>query len=731
MIPLRVPLLARPSPLELPPLEDLDGEALLSVARFWIGADRAIRGRAEALVSLRAIFADDATLRARLSGLRPELREVLGVLARYGGSLDEELLDDELVARGLCKRPRPRPMSDPLKLALEARLLVRQSEPRKSLVPDARDEIVLPRAFLAHVAPAKPLPWQSTARVHPTPARSFVRSTRAFDLELSEVARAVAAMGDVATMAGRLTAASRKDLERLLPPMAASADEVLKPPAKIALAWQLLLALEVAHDRGTVGVVDPARLDRVLALGRVHRDDTWASAWLRVEQWQDGVGSVSDPSTRRDTTGMPLPLLVRARRLVTWALSRVANDEPRWLEAEQFLVDFHRATGGAPQFVQGPFALRLPLSHSHDQREIAPWLAGPGQLVANVVLVTLVHLGLVERGDLGGGRWCFRLTPEGRATFGAPEIGALVQTTTAPPRRSLSIAPNLEIAVDVGEVDVAEVAALDRFARRTSVGARELVYRLDRESVYAGLESGLGRESIEAFLEARSRTEVPPPVAAALSEWAAGREAVRLRSRLTVVLDVLGAREVHELEAATFSAAYALGAGPPTPGVRIDDEGAIEVPRAVDPITEARLARVADRTWAGFQLTEASVRRATACGISADQIVRWLEEASPSVPGLARAAVRAWAGGGARIVLEDWVALRIDDGALEQALGEAESLRAAGVRHVAPGWLLVERSRKDAVVERLAEIGLRCETEGRRRTMTMGPTGGRPTRRRS
>jgi hypothetical protein len=730
MIPLRVPLLARPSTLELPPLDDLEGEALLSVARLWIGADRPIKGRPEALASLRAIFADDAALRARLGSLRPEVREVLAVVARYGGAIDEELLDDELVARGLCKRLRPRPMSDPLKLALEARLLVRLSEPHRSLLPEARDEIVLPRAFLAHVPPARPIAWQSSSRVGPTPTRSFSRSTRTFDLELAEVARAVAAMGDVSTQAGRLTTSSRKDLERLLPPIGPTGDEVLKPPAKIALAWHLLLALEVAQDRGTVGVVDPARLERILTLGRVHRDDAWASAWLRVEQWQDGIGSIADPSTRRDSTGMPLPSLIRARRLVTWALSRVAVDEPRWLEAEQFLIDFHRATGGAPQFVQGPFALRLSLSHAHEQRDIAPWLAGPGQLVANVVLVTLVHLGMVERGDLGGGRWCFRLTAEGRATFGAPEIGAPPKATT-PPRKSLSIAPNLEIAVDVGEVDVAEVAALDRFARRTSVGARELVYRLDRESVYAGLESGLGRESIEAFLEARSRTEVPPPVSAALSEWAAGREAVRLRTNVTWVVDVLGPREALPVEAATFAAAYALGDGPPTPGVRVDDAGNVEVPRALDPITDARLSRFAERTWAGFQLTEASVRRATTLGISADQMVRWLEEACPDAPALARAAVRIWAQPSARAVLEDWVAVRIEDGALEATLADAEPLRMLGVRLIAPGWLMVERAHKDELVARLGELGLRCETESRRRTMTMGPTGGRPTRRRS
>ncbi len=728
------PLLARPTPLEFPSLEGLEGEALGAVVRFWLGADREPQGRAEvaaAVSAVRAALVDEATVRARLGTLRTDLREVLATVARYGGAIDDELLENELVARGLTKRGRVKALNDPLKRALDARLLARVAEPRRSLLPEARDEIVLPRALLAHLAPAKPVGWSSSQKSSPVPQRTFSRPTRAFDLEAAEVARAVTALGDVAIAAGRLTPASRKDIEGLLPPIA-SDDDLVKPPARIALAWHVLLALDAAQEHGAVGTIDRARFEAILAASRGARDEAWVAAWMRAEQWQDGIGATADPSARRDSVGAPPPSPTRVRRLVAWALSRIASDEPRWLEIEQFLADFHRATGGQPQWVQGPFALRVPLSHGEEHREIAPWLSGPGQLVANVVLVTLVHLGMVERGDLGSGRWAFRLTPAGRAIFGAPE-GAVLGGAATTPRRSLKFGSDLEITVDVNEIDVGELAALDRFARRVGAGAHELLYRLDRASVYAGLEAGLSRESIEAFLGARCRTELPTALTAALGEWAAGREAVRIRPRVTLVVDVLGARDTHELEAATFAAAYALSTARPTPGVRMDERLAIEVPRALDPITDARLARLADRTWAGFQITEASLRRAAAGGIDADQALRWLDEATcagDGVPALARVAVRAFAVGGVRATLLDHVTLRIDDPALEQAIGESEDLRALGLRWLAPGWLLCERAQLEGIVARLAEVGVLCETTARRRTMTMGPTGsGRPTRR--
>jgi hypothetical protein len=726
------PLLARATTLDLPSLDGLEGDALGAVVRIWLGEDREPKGRAEvaaAVGAVRAVLADETAVRARLAALRPDVREVLATVARYAGSVDEELLENELVARGLTKRGRVKALNDPLKRALDARLLTRVGDPRRSLLPDARDEIVLPRALLAHVAPAKPVGWASLQKSTPTPQRTFSRPTRAFDLAAAEVARAVTALGDVTTTAGRLSAASRKDIEGLLPPIV-SDDDLVKPPARIALAWHVLLALDVAQDQGNVGTIDHARYEAMLAASRATRDEAWVAAWMRAEQWQDGIGATADPTTRRDSIGAPPPSPTRTRRLIAWALSRIASDEPRWLEIEQFLVDFHRATGGQPQWVQGPFALRVPLSHAEEHREIAPWLTGPGQLVANVVLVTLVHLGMIERGELGGGRWCFRLTPAGRAVFGAPE-GAVLGGAATTPRRSLRFGADLEIAVDVNEIDVGELAALDRFARRVGAGAHELLYRLDRASVYAGLEAGLSREAIEGFLAVRSRTELPTAISAALGEWAAGREAVRIRPRVTLVVDVLGARDTHELEAATFAAAYALSTARPTPGVRMDEQLAIEVPRAIDPITDARLARIADRNWAGFQITEASLRRAAAAGIDANQALRWLDEAMPGgVPALARVAVRALIVGGVRAMLQEHVAIRVEDPAIEQAIGESESLHAMGLRWLGPGWLLCERSRVEEVVARLGELGVLAESAARKRTMTMGPSGGGRTTRR-
>src|SRR5438445_12311392 len=84
------------------------------------------------------------------------------------------------------------------------------------------------------------------------------------------------------------------------------------------------------------------------------------------------------------------------------------------------------------------------------------WLADEGVWAANAVMVTLVTLGLVERGETRGRktRPCFRLTELGRAVFGAPEIEPVPKAGKG---RFLAVQPNLEIVAYLESADASQI----------------------------------------------------------------------------------------------------------------------------------------------------------------------------------------------------------------------------------------------------------------------------------
>src|SRR5258708_18817309 len=94
---------------------------------------------------------------------------------------------------------------------------------------------------------------------------------------------------------------------------------------------------------------------------------------------------------------------------------------------------------------------------------LAFWLAGEAVWAANAIMVTLVTLGLVERGQTTGDkiRPCFRLTELGRVVFGAPEIGAVQKPGES---RFLTVQPIFEILAYLVSADARQICTLNRFA---------------------------------------------------------------------------------------------------------------------------------------------------------------------------------------------------------------------------------------------------------------------------
>src|SRR5262249_13459627 len=149
-------------------------------------------------------------------------------------------------------------------------------------------------------------------------------------------------------------------------------------------------------------------------------------------------------------------------------------------------------------------------------RERAAWFAGIGSRLANALMVTLPNLGLVERGRHGRGKepaWCFRLTPLGRAVFGAPEQPAPAEEEAD---RFLVLQPNFDVVAYLDRATVASVGLLGQLAEAPAGSAADATvvrtFRLTQGSVYQALENGLEPARIVEYLRRHGQNEPPANV---------------------------------------------------------------------------------------------------------------------------------------------------------------------------------------------------------------------------
>jgi hypothetical protein len=117
--------------------------------------------------------------------------------------------------------------------------------------------------------------------------------------------------------------------------------------------------------------------------------------------------------------------------------------------------------------------------------------------------------------------WYVRLSPLGRWLYG---IGDEPQPAPSFPQ-TLVVQPNLEIIVYRQGLNPALITRLSRFAEWKSFGSA-CALQLSAESVYRGLESGLGFEGIVQTLEQHGTRTLPTAVVESLRTWADKRERI-------------------------------------------------------------------------------------------------------------------------------------------------------------------------------------------------------------
>jgi hypothetical protein len=717
-------------------------DVLKKAARYWVGKDSAQLKRDAMVSALEKALKDPRAAAAAFASLDDEERLILSIVARYGTTISGDLLQAELISRGLIEPPdRGTSIGYSRQLdggveGLRTRMMLVQNAGAYSyqshhygrLYP----ELTLQSTLSQAVPMAAPIPWISSAPA-PDAKPTLRRSSAEVALDLWHVVEALREMKTWQIVQGEMLSKGSRNKLRKLAPMTSAEDDPLAPPDPQTLYYEILHQFECLDFR-TTSVKLPL-LEKATSETAPVQAWRWIRAWLQMTLWQDGLGVVPDMGNREGSNRISSEKLLRSKTLLVWSLCRVATAKLDWLDLEHFLRDYWLATrNDYSHFYWGGYSWTpdfdsLPSKSGHlkgDDRIFSFWLAKEGFWAANAIMVTLVTLGFVERGHSVGksARNCFRLTDLGQIVFGSPEIELPPATAK---ERFLTVQPNHEILAYLDSADASQVAMLSRFAMRTSAaGGRVQTFAIRRDTVYRGLESGLTPESIKSFLAEQGRTPVPENVTRSLSEWSSKRESLVIRRRVTLALLSEGAElpkagsTAKELDARSlvlptmsakqakqkFAGLLVLDHEAPFPkNWTADERGSICV-EDLDCLSHIRLSRIAEPSEENWQITEQSITRARKQGMSGEQILSNLQlQLTHSVPPLLETAIRNWTGRTPAAYLGKVLMLQVTAPQARSAILTSPTFAPFLAGHLPPDWFLIKEDKLADVKRLLKNLG--------------------------
>jgi hypothetical protein len=716
---------------------------LKRAARFWAGKEAYYFAKEKCLAALTRTMADGDIARRVLAGLTEKERQVLGIFARYGPTVSGGLLTAELYTRGIIPPP-------PKNLASDSYYQAQREWRDRDPVPGLREKLILVSSYydsyyssydrhrypqltlhptLAQgVAPAPPITWHASHACAEAVSTGH-RSSAQVGLDLWRVAEVLRSMGTWQTVKGDSPAKAARARLRKEVGLRDAEKDPMSPPDAESFYYELLHSMDLLKIGDKRSWIHQEALERHLQQPPAGQARQWVRAWLHMPLWQDGIGVVPDRDGQYDSVRIEPSGLANARELLAWALCGVAHAPSCWLHLETFLRDLWQKTRETeinfywwnyswdPEFEMGKKREQYPAG---DQRMLAFWLAAEAVWAANAVMVTLPTLGLVERGQATGkdAHPCFRLTELGRVVFGAPEVEAAPKPVDG---RFLTVQPNLEVVAYLDSADARQVCTLSRFAASASRADSPVqTFELRRDSLYRALESGMTLKEVRAFLAEHGKTELPANVERILSEWAGRRESLVLRTKTVLALGPLDSQtrgralnnNVFLLPSSTAKI-VALGfsgwtildhEGKPERTWTTDELGSV-VPDSRTSISQLRLARIADRTTTGWQITAQSLGRARQSGMTSEQILAWLgDHVKGGVPPLLEVAVRNWTSRQG-VQLRQVQMLRILQPQAQQALLHSPTFRPLLAGHIPPEWFLIHDDHLSEVRRLLETLG--------------------------
>ncbi len=359
------------------------------------------------------------------------------------------------------------------------------------------------------------------------------------------------------------------------------------------------------------------------------------------------------------------------------------------------------------------------------------WLKQERPWIEKALTTWLYFLGLVELGLENNTLVGLRLTPLGKEVF-HPELTGAVQ-----PLPSISptdqpgwvVQPNFDIIVYLDRTSSVQLAFLEHHSERVEAHAHTAHYRLTRDSVYRGLESGSTLDELLQTLAAGSHTPLPQNVEVEIREWADLRERLTLRRRASL----LEYSDPHELQTALKKGAAGTVIGgrfllvdvpaedlslreltridyarPLPKCLNVDEDGQIHLKHGqCDLMIEPQLNQWAERLPANtWQLTAASIDAAIKRGLRLKQLFAWLDERlAHKLPALLEVALRSWGGEFYSVELETVVVLRCPEERVFQAVLSSPMMKMFLKGYLYPDLLFVDSLQVEKFQAQLAWVG--------------------------
>jgi hypothetical protein len=277
-------------------------------------------------------------------------------------------------------------------------------------------------------------------------------------------------------------------------------------------------------------------VDELLDLPFDEQGRVWLGAYTKMAGWQETVNHRAD----YHLGGLDARMLPAMRQAILLAFSLLPQTDG-WYRFSDFQeAVYHRLSG---RLALSSESVRYNTSYTFRQvperersavrveRTRNRWMAHELPWIREVLLGPLYQLGMVElqreSSNDPNSDWLFRTTPLLRrcVMLEAPESDSTAPAAAAP---CWLVQPNFDVILYADRASARQVAFMNRIAQRASSEGPVLTFRLTRDSVYAGLESGLTQDAILAELQAGAERPVPDSVLRALRDWAARREQLQV-----------------------------------------------------------------------------------------------------------------------------------------------------------------------------------------------------------
>ena len=727
-------------------LELINADELKKIGRGWLDQTQLKLPKTHLIAALRKALKDENKAKQAIQALTPEERQVAAVYQRYGGSVSGEVIRLELISRGSLEIVEKK-VTDYYTLRAWKSTPIESMSKRWVLLSPSfgsrydsyhsamyRSELrildyTLHPMIGKHIQPADPARWSIPPAIG-IPDAITRRSPAEVALNLSRVLAFLATKGAIKTKRGGApNATTFKALEKGVP---LEVDSEFPLPEPHGLYVNLLMRAGVIVADFDQLSVDQALVKTLFSQSDAFQAHRWARAWLKAENWFDGFGP-----TESSDSSETIQAVVNLREALAWALGCLARAGDHWHDLEEFVSVLDKLLG-SQQFslpwrdpAWEPAPRKIDSNPTNEHHVISINLGKRSRTeswLANALMVTLVELGMVERGRLNSGKAAtlvFRLTDIGRTVFGAPEIAP---TVVKEERKFLLIQPNFDVVAYLEQADSPSASYLGRLAEGASSGSGPVrTFRLTQQSVYQAEEGGLSQSEIVEFLRRHSLREPPLNVLKSIADWSCKRESLTLHHDVTLLAftteqdrDIFlkrrpgtpcGTRFVITTETVTdkLLGGQPLHVSHPQGGRRtfkLNEQALINKNEPLDILQKARLMRIAEPTSAGWRITGESMRRAVVMGLKPTWIHRYLDEhlISPA-PALITQAIDAWMGKGPTLELSDTILLYVANEKTFEAMVQSDRLRPFLLGSPGTHWLAVEKGSRKKLTVVLKELG--------------------------